>query len=202
MFVIRTACSWDVPAILRLLQGAGLREEGVDKHPDSFWVLEEIGDPPRIAGTLGMEVYGRTGLLRSFVVERERWNPQVVVKLLLLALSAARKRGIDELYLATAGSLPLFEAIGFSAVDGSELPDPIRASKHLRKVGKSGEAKVMRCILSQLPFGDEERGSSFPVQRDNAEEDGDDFPSSGSRNESFFVMALNPVRARGLEKKS
>ncbi|MEW9033022.1 MAG: hypothetical protein AB2404_09920, partial [Planifilum fimeticola] len=72
MFVIRTACSGDVPAILRLLQGAGVRQEGVDKHPERFWVLEEIGDPPRIAGTLGMEIHGRAGLLRSFVVERER----------------------------------------------------------------------------------------------------------------------------------
>jgi amino-acid N-acetyltransferase len=181
MFVIRTACSGDVPAILRLLQGAGVREDGVDKHPERFWVVEEVGDSPRIAGTIGMEIYGRTGLLRSFVMERGAWNPGVGVKLLLLSLSAARERGIDELYLATAGSLSLFEAIGFSEVEGSELPEPIRASEHLRKVGKSGEAKVMRCLLSQAPFGDEVMGSSSPVQRDDAEEDGKGLSPSGSR---------------------
>lgn len=150
MFVIRTASSGDVPAILRLLQEAGLRGEGVDKHPDSFWVLEEIGNPPRIAGTLGMEVYGRTGLLRSFVVERERWNPQVGVRFFLLALSAARERGIDELYLAAPGFLPFFEEIGFTEVEEGQLPEPIRESSHLRRAAGSGEARLMRCRLHRV----------------------------------------------------
>lgn len=166
MFVIRTACSGDVPAILRLLQGAGVREEGVDKHPENFWVLEEIGDPPRIAGTLGMEVHGKWGLLRSFVVERERWNPQVGVKFFLLALSAARERGIDELYLASSGSLPLFEAIGFSEVDDAELPGPIRGSEHLRKAAEDGTTRLMRCRLSRVLVGDEGADVPASVQRD------------------------------------
>jgi amino-acid N-acetyltransferase len=160
MFVIRTANSGDVPAILRLLQGAGVREEGVDKHPESFWVLEEIGNPPRIAGTLGMEVYGKAGLLRSFIIQRERWNPHVGVKFLLLALSAARDRGIDELYLATPGSFSLFEEIGFTAVSGDELPEPLRASDHLRQAAMSGETRLMRCRLSQVLVGDE--GTNLP----------------------------------------
>jgi amino-acid N-acetyltransferase len=174
MFVIRTAGSGDVPAILRLLQGAGVRQDGVDKHPEHFWVLEEIGDPPRIAGTLGMEIYGRAGLLRSFVVERERWNPQVGVKFVLLALSAARERGIDELYLAAPGFLPLFEAIGFSEVDDAELPEPIRGSEHLREAAGSGETRLMRCRLSQVLAGDE-GATSVPREHGN----GDEFPGGG-----------------------
>lgn len=180
MFVIRTACREDVPAILRLLQGAGVREDGVDKHPERFWVMEEIGESPRIAGTIGMEVYGRAGLLRSFVVERGRWNPQIGVQFLLVALSAAREQGIDELYLAAPGSFPLFEAIGFSAADASELPEPIRRSEHLKEAERSGEIRVMRCLLSRVLAGD---GGAAPssLQRDPAEGDGKGDGSSGSR---------------------
>lgn len=150
-----------------------MRTDGVDKHPERFWVLEEAGESPRIAGTIGMEVHGRNGLLRSFVIKRGNWQPQAVVKLLLLVLSAAHKRGIDELYLAAAGSSPLFETLGFSTVDGSELPEPIRDSEHLRQVANSGEAKVMRCLLSRFPFGVEEKFPPFPVLPDPSQGKGD-----------------------------
>jgi amino-acid N-acetyltransferase len=160
MFVIRTARRGDVPAILRLLQGAGLRVDGVDKHPERFWVVEKAGESPRVTGTIGMEVYGRAGLLRSFVMERGTWNGRVGMNLLLLALSAARERGLDELYLTTAGSPALFEGLGFTAVTGSELPVPIRASEHLRGAGKAGETTVMRCRLGAVsPTGEGEDDS-------------------------------------------
>ena len=123
MFVIRTASSGDVPAILRLLQEAGLRGEGVDKHPDSFWVLEEIGNPPRIAGTLGMEVYGRTGLLRSFVVERERCEPASGRP--IFPPGPVRRPGRESTTVSgRPGFLPFFEAIRFTEVRGHVRTDP------------------------------------------------------------------------------
>src|SRR5690606_39768960 len=67
---------------------------------------------------------------------------QMGVQFLLVALSAAREQGIDELYLAAPGSFPLFEAIGFSAADASELPEPIRRSEHLKEAERSGEIRV------------------------------------------------------------
>jgi amino-acid N-acetyltransferase len=119
-----------------MLERAGLYAGGVDEHVQRFLVAERPGAPEqeRLAGTVGMEVYGRSGLLRSFVVERKAWNPDLGISMFGAAMALAKRLQLQDLFLLSKSVHPLFLAMGFQPVEWDKAPREMRESDHVRQV--------------------------------------------------------------------
>ncbi|PTX62500.1 amino-acid N-acetyltransferase [Melghirimyces profundicolus] len=143
MFTVRRANHSDRETIVRLLRQAGLSADGTDAHLENFLIVE---DPVsrRELGTVGLEIYGDRGLLRSFVMESDAWNAKTGMELIAVVLTYARKTGLKEVYLMAGITASIFEHFGFEPVDWEELPEEIRHSAHKREV-EPGEGVPMVC---------------------------------------------------------
>ncbi|AUS10227.1 hypothetical protein C1X05_16220 [Laceyella sacchari] len=151
MFVIRRAIERDVFQVRKLLREAGLNDRGIDEHIDHFFVVEmptDEGETPQLAGAVGMEVHGKYGLLRSFVLERAPWNTKVGMNMIQILLSYASKLRLSHVYLLAGASQEFFTQLGFSEIAFDELPADIRESEHVERSRNQGTAMVFSCVPS------------------------------------------------------
>ncbi|MFC4077335.1 GNAT family N-acetyltransferase [Salinithrix halophila] len=139
MFTVRRAVSEDVERITGILRNAGVNEKGVDKHVERFLVVEDPSvTPKRMVGTVGLEVYGDRGLLRSFVMDNQSWNARTGMELIELVLQFARKSGLSEIYLLAGISSNIFEYFGFRPLAWEDLPLDVRQSEHVHQSKTEG----------------------------------------------------------------
>lgn len=92
--------------VLALLAQAGLPEEGVKEHSDSFLIAR---DGSQIVGCAGLERYGETALLRSLAVVPERRRSGLGKRLTAQILELAKAAGIREVVLLTTTARDFFE---------------------------------------------------------------------------------------------
>jgi N-acetylglutamate synthase and related acetyltransferases len=142
-FFMRRATPADVDRVSALLTANDLPTEGVKDAVDDF-IVAEVGD--NLIGAIGIELYGRTGLLRSAVVSTERRGQGVGRALVGELLSRARSANLESLYLLTTTAEPYFESFGFAVVDRSTVPPELNASAELRGACPD-TATVMRLRL-------------------------------------------------------
>jgi len=124
MPTLRQAREGDWKAIGQLLQESGLpiADLGPDKL-DGFLVVED-GD--ELAGLIGLQVFGTTGLLRSLVVAQQARSAGLGGELVGALESAAQTAGIRELWLLTIDAERFFERQGFDIVNRETVPNVIR----------------------------------------------------------------------------
>ena len=113
----------DADTILKLITGAGLHEEGVEKRIDGFLVARENGT---IVGAVGMEASGQVALLRSMVVDPSTRKSGLGTRLCDALLDEARRLGVREMYLLTIDAQDFFARFGFEIVERSVAPEAIR----------------------------------------------------------------------------
>jgi amino-acid N-acetyltransferase len=112
MKVIRASAE-DLPVILDLLAKCGLPTQGVHENRAHFFVLKER---EKLAGCIGMEVYGDVGMLRSLAVIEEKRGLGYGNVLTRQILSYSGKKKIKRLYLLTTHAEGFFSRFGFVAV--------------------------------------------------------------------------------------
>jgi amino-acid N-acetyltransferase len=142
-FFMRRATSTDLDRVNTLLAANHLPTEGVKEAINDF-IVAEVGD--NFIGAIGVELYGRAGLLRSAVVSRERRGQGVGRALVGELVSRARSANVESLYLLTTTAEPYFESFGFEVVDRSTVPKELNASAELRGACPD-TATVMRLVL-------------------------------------------------------
>ena len=142
-FFMRRATADDVNPVSKLLSSSKLPTEGVAESIDNF-VIAEVGDA--IVGAIGIEVYGRYGLLRSAVVAPEKQGQGIGHALVGELLSKARSRGIASVYLLTTTAENYFPSFGFVRTDRKLVPSELGASAELRGACPD-TATVMRLDL-------------------------------------------------------
>ncbi len=124
MPALRQARPGDWRAIRTLLSDAGLPVTDLDQEKlDGFLVAV---DDEEVVGLIGLEVFGRTGLLRSLVVATGARRAGLGGKLVGALESAAEVAGIEELWLLTIDAERFFERQGFTIVEREVVPDSIR----------------------------------------------------------------------------
>ena len=128
-WTIRPADARDWAAIERLLVDRALPTEGAREHLATFLLAERGGE---LAGLVGLEAYGRQGLLRSLSVRVGLEKRGVATSLLGRVLALARERGVEHLYLLTTTAAAYFPRFGFEAVPWSSLPEVLRSSAELQ----------------------------------------------------------------------
>lgn len=85
-----------------------------------------------VVGAVGLEAFGRAGLLRSLVVDPAARQSGVGTRLVEALVALARSAGVDELYLLTTTAAEFFEACGFRRVVRSAVPSAVAASAEFR----------------------------------------------------------------------
>ncbi|WP_042354381.1 GNAT family N-acetyltransferase [Bacillus rubiinfantis] len=133
-YTIRRAVSTDLERLKEFLIRAELAAEGLSPETiGSFLVLED--DDSNIKGTLGVEIYQHSGLLRSLVVAPGQAQ-QKIFALLEQGVRFAKETGLESLLLATNKkvTVPFFELMGFREINQEELPQEMENSQHIRHI--------------------------------------------------------------------
>lgn len=121
---IRAAEFRDIPKCIEFLEAAGLPT--ADVSVDRIALIAEVGG--NVAGLIGLEKFGDTGLLRSLVVDN-RYRKSGFGRTLVDALERhAVEQGIDRLWLLTIDADGYFERFGYRQQDRDAAPPAIRAT--------------------------------------------------------------------------
>ena len=122
---ISVADKGDMPAILALLEGSGLPQDGLADHVATT-LAARIGD--RVVGSAALELYGAAELLRSVAVDRSLRGQGLGQQLTRAALDLARQRGVKQLYLLTETAGGFFPRFGFRPIARSAVDPAVRQS--------------------------------------------------------------------------
>jgi len=95
--------------------------EGVAEDLRNFLVVK---DGREIIGCAGLEIHGRTGLLRSVAVRKERQGQGLGMTLISRIFNLARNKHIKKLYLLTVDSSQFFSRFGFERIERNKV-DPV-----------------------------------------------------------------------------
>jgi len=132
--LIRSATKEDLNHLQEFLKRAGLGTDGLSEETTQYFLLLEDEDKT-LRGTLGIEPFAETGLLRSLVVSPGQAEKDIYL-LIQQMMVLAKDKGMKSLFLATnkGTARPFFELLGFKPVDRTELPAEFSHSEHIRHV--------------------------------------------------------------------
>ncbi|WP_087645396.1 arsenic resistance N-acetyltransferase ArsN2 [Caballeronia choica] len=124
---IRAARSDDIVSIRALLAENELPVADVDAALIvDFLVAEDARG--KIVGSVCLERFGRSALLRSLVVANRARNAGLGGRLLAHAENLARAAGVSELWLLTTTAADLLSRAGYTIVERDIAPADLRAS--------------------------------------------------------------------------
>ncbi|WP_017725982.1 GNAT family N-acetyltransferase [Halalkalibacterium ligniniphilum] len=142
--VVRKADEADLLEIKQLVVKAGLQASGIEENLNDFLVVET--EEQEMIGTVGLECFGKQGLLRSFVIDSQKWTGQHSVAFLQLALAHAKQKQIETIYLYARQSSELFQQLGFAEVEKAAVPFLLRKAPYYQQVER-GETRIFSCSL-------------------------------------------------------
>lgn len=109
----------------------GLKAENLPLEPweecDAGFYMMVTPEGEKI-GFGGLEVLGKTGLLRSMVVNKDKRGEGLGQMLTLLMITRAHLMGLKKLYLLTYDQQDFFAKMGFKEIPRDEAPDEIKAT--------------------------------------------------------------------------
>lgn len=134
----------ELPLICRLLAACELPYEDLKaEHLVNFLVLRLgslVSDPEtgkskeQLLGVIGLEPFGRDGLLRSLAVA-SAYRGQCLGELLVSQLEAsARQGGIERLFILTTTAPEFFRQLGYEVTQRDAAPEPIRQSTEFQSL--------------------------------------------------------------------
>jgi amino-acid N-acetyltransferase len=127
---IRNGQGADLPAVLALLQGAGLPTADLTSAKAfRFWVFES---EESLVGVAGMERFGARALVRSLAVAPTHRQRGFGHQLVSQIEREAQSDGIEQLVLLTETAEEFFRAIGYKVIDRRHLPEEIKQSAEFR----------------------------------------------------------------------
>jgi amino-acid N-acetyltransferase len=122
---IRQANESDLPKIRDLLVIHGLPVEGVEQHINNFFAAVTYDV---IVGTIGLEVYGIFGLLRSACVHPDYQNKGNGSKLYDKLIQHAKSLNMKEIYLLTTTAEKYFLRKGFTKIGRDAVAPEVKLS--------------------------------------------------------------------------
>jgi amino-acid N-acetyltransferase len=143
MTTIRNATSADLSAIGALLEQARLPTAGVAEHLADFVVLESQGE---VRGAVGLEQYGHVALLRSLIVAPALQGRGAGRMLCDHLERAARKQGLQTIYLLTETAEAFFAHRGYAVVARDSAPPEIAETDEFSRLCPAS-AVLMRLEL-------------------------------------------------------
>ena len=97
---------------------------------------------------IGVEVYGRVGLLRSLCVDQAYRGQGIARMLNAKILAYAHMRKIDRLYLFTWDAENFASKLGFRKIDKKRIPKSIRSTWQFRSFSPYPVVCMMKKIIN------------------------------------------------------
>lgn len=126
----RQATPDDAPAVRSLLQEGGLQDDGAEGRIDDTIVSGAIAEGEEIDATACLQTEDGFGILRSVAVRKSLQGKGLGMLAVAAAVARARADGLHHISLFTETAPSFFERLGFRKLERSELPEPVRASRH------------------------------------------------------------------------
>ena len=128
---ISPAAPGDLGDVLALLTEVDLPHEGVAAHLEGFLVARD--GEGRLAGTIGLERHGSTGLLRSAAVAPGLQRTGLGSCLTSALLRRAEAKGVEKVVLLTTTAREFFaRRFGFTEANRSEFDTQLSGSPEWR----------------------------------------------------------------------
>ncbi|GAB4181269.1 MAG: hypothetical protein Kow00108_17920 [Calditrichia bacterium] len=128
---IERADKEDLKIIEQILKNNSLPVDDIFDDHIRFY-LAKIGDT--VVGTVGLEKYGKLGLLRSLAVHDDYKNQHIGSQLVKYLEEESRKEGIKTLYLLTTNANRYFERFHFSSVSRLSVPESLQHSRQFAEI--------------------------------------------------------------------
>jgi amino-acid N-acetyltransferase len=142
--VIQAAHASDLPTVRRLLEAQHLPTDGVDDQVATMVVAKQGS---RVVGAAAVEVYADGALLRSVVVDPAVQGQGLGHRLSEAALSIAKARGTQTVFLLTTTAEKFFPRLGFAPITRDDVPASVQASIEFQSACPAS-AVVMRKRLA------------------------------------------------------
>lgn len=148
MTPLRFAASQDLPAVLGLLEDAGLPYQDLTTAHLADFLVAEGGRS--VLGIVGLERYGKDALLRSLAVRPENRFTGLGKQLADAIEEHARRTGVENLYLLTTTAADFFERRGYELIERHAAPSELQKTAEFSSLCPS-QAVCMRRRLIQEP---------------------------------------------------
>ncbi|MGE5405673.1 MAG: GNAT family N-acetyltransferase [Candidatus Saccharibacteria bacterium] len=140
-FIVDRAKPHELEQVMSLLSICSLTAVGMDMHFETYWVVRDKG---RIIGSVGLEVYENSGMLRSFAVHPEYRNHGIGRALAQALLEYAKSIGLKKVFLLTKTAPLYFARLGFEAIDESQVEPAVSDSLLFKEVCCEHEVIMVR----------------------------------------------------------
>ncbi len=141
------ATAADLGAVRDLLRDAGLPFSDLEEGRQELIVARQGA---RRVGSVGVEVHGRDGLLRSLAVAPDLRGNGLGGSLHWRALALAAARGVRTLYLLTTTAERFFAARGFDRVSREAVPDALRATAEFASLCPASAVCMRRELAGEV----------------------------------------------------
>ena len=143
---VRPAEFHDIPGCIDFLDAAGLPT--ADVSLERVALIAEVDD--QLAGLIGLEKFGDTGLLRSLVVDNRYRKSGFGRKLVGELEQHARQQGIRTLWLLTIDADGYFERFGYERKQRSDAPPAIRATDEFTALCPADAVLMMKTLSNPV----------------------------------------------------
>ena len=144
---IEEAKNSDHPAIVVLLQDTELPPDSIEAHLENFLIIrhpEAVAGPEFLVGSVGLEVYGESALLRSLAVHPDFQGRGLGTRLVNRMIELAKGKGITRLFLLTDTAEEYFKKKGFVIVTRDQVPEDMKQSIEFTKLCISSPSMVRK----------------------------------------------------------
>ena len=143
MIKIKKMNTREIPYARKLLKDNGLPFSDIENESIQLF---SIAQENQNIGIIGFEKYGKSGLLRSFVIEEQYRSKGIGAQVLSDFEKLVSELGITELYLLTTTADVFFTRNGFEVFDRNAVPQLIANTTEFDSICPAS-AVCMRKIL-------------------------------------------------------
>jgi amino-acid N-acetyltransferase len=139
--MIRSTTEQDYPRVCSLLELENLPTIDLDKNLPHFFV-KTINE--EVVGSIGMEHYGQSGLLRSMIVGPAFRNKGIASELVNKLTQYAKDQGLKKLFLITNTAEEYFQRFGFIKVSREHVEQEVLQSKEFNGLCPASSAIMVK----------------------------------------------------------
>jgi amino-acid N-acetyltransferase len=140
---IEQATGAERPEIQALLKQVGLPVEDLSTAPVRFWLARE---GQTLAGAIGIERYGKAGLLRSLAVDPAHRAQGMAAALVQALELAMRAEGLKSMVLLTETAEGFFGKRGYVLTPREQIPEEIRQTAQFRSLCPATAACMSKAL--------------------------------------------------------
>jgi amino-acid N-acetyltransferase len=146
--IIDSARDAELPAVLALLERAGLPPDGLSDHIATTLVARAASS---IVGSAALELYGNAALLRSVAVDEAWRGRRMGQQLTRAALDLARRHGVTTVYLLTETATDFFPRFGFQPIARADVAPAVQQSVEFTSACPASAAVLALDLHTESP---------------------------------------------------